>query len=194
MAIARRSYSGEYKIKAIQLVTQKGLTYRKAGLKLGIRESMLRIWQAKWTKGGDDAFPENAKLPTRDASMAKEIEENRRLRKENRNPKKSEGLSRKPYKLRFRFIKTHSDIWPVRLMCKVLLVSNAGFYQWLKRPESDRSRRQKVLLEQIREIHEQSQKQYGRRRVHKGLLDLGIKVSLRTVGELMSKHGIKQKC
>ena len=38
-------------------------------------------------------------------------------------------------------------------MCEVLEVSRSGFYAWLSRTESERSKRHRELLEEIRKIH-----------------------------------------
>ncbi len=141
MTTKRRKFTGDYKKKAIRLVTNKGMSFGEVGEKLGIRETLLRSWKSRWDKLGEDAFPGNGKLSARDAERAKRIAENRRLRRVEGILKKSDGLLCQSFKLRFRFIKSHRKIWPVRLMCKTLEASHSGFYEWLKRPESTRSKR-----------------------------------------------------
>lgn len=91
-----RIYTSEYKLEAVRLVVNKGLSFREASEKLGIRESMLRRWKDKWSKEGDDAFPGNGKLPARDAEMTKLIEENRRLRMERDLLKKATAFFANP--------------------------------------------------------------------------------------------------
>ena len=76
-------------------------------------------------------------------------------------------------------------------MCKELEVSHSGFYEWLKRPESNRSKMQKDLLVRIYEVYEQSRRRYGRRRVYQVLIRSGIKVGQRMVENLMRKHAIR---
>ncbi len=93
--------------------------------------------------------------------------------------------------MRYRFIKAHLGIWPVSLQCLVLMVTRSGYYRWQSGTESVRSRRQKELLEKIREIYVKNRKRYGRRRVYKGLVKAGIRVSQGTVGKLMRNHGIR---
>lgn len=76
-------------------------------------------------------------------------------------------------------------------MCRVLQVSRSGFYAWLERPESNRSKNEKDLLEKIREIHKRNRERYGRRRIYEGLIRSGTKVGKGTVGRIMHKHGIR---
>ena len=42
--------------------------------------------------------------------------------------------------MKFGFIAKHRGIWPMRWMCEALGVSRGGFYAWLTRPRSQRSR------------------------------------------------------
>ena len=42
--------------------------------------------------------------------------------------------------MKFGFIAKHRGIWPADWMCEALGVSRGGFYAWLTRPRSQRSR------------------------------------------------------
>lgn len=42
--------------------------------------------------------------------------------------------------MRYTFIRNHREAFPVTLLCEVLEVGTSGFYAWLQRPESPRSR------------------------------------------------------
>ena len=42
--------------------------------------------------------------------------------------------------MKFSFIAKHRGIWPAAWMCEALGVSRGGFYAWLTRPRSARSR------------------------------------------------------
>jgi putative transposase len=48
--------------------------------------------------------------------------------------------------VKFGFIARHRGIWPVRWMCEALGVSRGGFYAWLTRPRSQRSRTMTSLV------------------------------------------------
>ena len=55
---------------------------------------------------------------------------------------------------------------PVQVACRVLGVSESGFYDCRKRPPSERSIRHALLTGLITEIHAGSHGIYGARRVH----------------------------
>lgn len=59
---------------------------------------------------------------------------------------------------------------PVTVCCRVVGVSEAGFYAWRSRPASTRSIRHAWLTDMIRGIHTTSRGVYGARRVHAELL------------------------
>jgi len=49
----------------------------------------------------------------------------------------------------FQFIRDHREDFPIRLMCRVLEASPSGFYDWLRRPESQRAAEDRTLVEKI---------------------------------------------
>src|SRR3954447_21912393 len=60
MAKSRRTYTREFKIEAVKLVTQQGLSVAEAARSLGIRENQLRTWKQaleKESQDGQQAFP-----------------------------------------------------------------------------------------------------------------------------------------
>jgi len=95
--------------------------------------------------------------------------------------------------VKFAFVKEHRDSWPVVAMCRVLQVSRSGFFAWLKRPASRRSKRQVELIKKIRAAHQQNRELYGSPRVHRALLIDGQSVSRNTVARLMRQEKIRAK-
>ena len=76
---------------------------------------------------------------------------------------------------------------PVQLACRVMGVSESGYYDALSRPPSVRAIRHAWLTDQIREAHAASNGTYGARRVHAELtLGRGLVVSHGAVELLMS--------
>jgi hypothetical protein len=63
--------------------------------------------------------------------------------------------------MRYRAIQEHDRRYPIRLMCRALTVSPAGYYAWRSRPESHRAVSTRTLLSAIRVIHRESRETYG---------------------------------
>jgi putative transposase len=95
--------------------------------------------------------------------------------------------------VKFAFVREHRASWPVVAMCRVLQVSRSGFFAWLKRPASQRSKRQRELVEKIRIAHQENRELYGSPRVHRALLVDGQSVSRNTVAKLMRQEKIRAK-
>jgi transposase InsO family protein len=72
-------------------------------------------------------------------------------------------------------------------------VSPSGYHDWLDRPESERSRKNRALTEKIKHYHFQSNKIYGSPKIHKDLMDEGETCSVKRVARLMKVADIKSK-
>jgi putative transposase len=77
-------------------------------------------------------------------------------------------------------------------MCEALHVSRSGYYAYIKRPESKRSKENRELLKTIKHIHEKSHRIYGSPRITK-ILPPEQKASRGRVARLMQKNGIRSK-
>jgi putative transposase len=95
--------------------------------------------------------------------------------------------------MRYRAIKDHADRFPVRLMCRALKVSAAGYYVWTKRPESKRAKANRALLAQIRALHTESRRTYGSPRISHALIQRGHHVGENRVARLMRENAIRAK-
>src|SRR6266702_249471 len=81
---------------------------------------------------------------------------------------------------------------PVKLACRVLKVSESGYYARRSRPPSVRSVRHAWLTDLIRRAHFDSRGTYGIRRVHAELtLGQGVAVGHQAVELLMHRAGIQ---
>ena len=76
-------------------------------------------------------------------------------------------------------------------MCQLLSVSRSGYYDWLGRPESPRSRRNRELTMLIRQIHLESNGVYGARKIQRELMELGEDIGRHRVARLMRADGLK---
>jgi putative transposase len=81
--------------------------------------------------------------------------------------------------------------YPVALMCRLLKVSDSGFYAWKARGMSARARSDIRLTAQIEAIHRHSQGTYGAPRVHAQLHNDGVQVGCKRVARLMRHTGLR---
>lgn len=95
--------------------------------------------------------------------------------------------------MRYAFIEDHRTTWPIAIQCRVLAVSRSGYYQWRRRPVSERVKRRESLTAQIREFHVGHHASYGSPRVHRELRARGDKVNEKTVAKVMREAGIQAK-
>jgi putative transposase len=95
--------------------------------------------------------------------------------------------------VKFGFIAKHRGIWAVEWMCGALGVSRGGFYAWLRRPPSERSRTDEVLSTKVRASFIGSDRTYGARRVWHDLLAEGVSCGLHRIERLMRQHGLKAR-
>jgi transposase len=76
MATKRRTYSREFKLAAIKLITERDCSVAEAARHLGISVNLLHLWK-KTLQANEHAYPGEGSLPPLE-------EENRRLRAENK--------------------------------------------------------------------------------------------------------------
>jgi len=98
-----------------------------------------------------------------------------------------------PPKGRFAIIKVMvAEGHSIKTSCRVLQVTEAGFYAWRKRPPSVRAIRHAWLTDLITKVHLDARGTYGARRVHAELtLGQGIRVGHNAVEMLMRRAGLQ---
>ena len=98
MSGRRRSFTGDYKQQAVDLVTSSGRSVTSVANELGLRDSVLRRWVEKLAGHAAAAAPGRtatpAALPSADqaSEIARLRQENERLRMERDILKKSIGI------------------------------------------------------------------------------------------------------
>ena len=78
--------------------------------------------------------------------------------------------------MRFALIDAEKAEFPVRTMCRLLDVSESGFFAWQGRPASQRQRDDMIYLAHIRTAFELSNRTYGSPRMHRELVDEGLPI------------------
>ena len=87
----------------------------------------------------------------------------------------------------------YKNRYTVKLMCKVLKISESGYYRWLK--NRDKPSKRQLLPVKIKEILSEhpDNANYGYDRIHKALEICGIKVSRNTVYRAMKEGSLIHK-
>src|SRR5256714_5022069 len=189
----RRKFTREFKLEAVRLIKERGVSYVQASQDLSVHVSQLRDWVKKLSEGPAACFPwprpDEARAARDRAPQARSGEAEGRAR----HPKKSRGLLREGINVKSSFIAKHRGIWAVDWMCEALGVSRGGFYAWLTRPRSRRSRDNDELGAKVRASFLASDRTYGARRVWRDLLAEGLSCGLHRIERLMRLQALKAR-
>ncbi len=93
--------------------------------------------------------------------------------------------------MRFQFIEDHSREFSVVKMCRVLHVSQSGYFKWRKHKTSPQELRRRSIKKLITEIYEDSGNIYGSPKITKELKKKGYNITERTVGIYMQQLGLR---
>ena len=82
MTQRRRQFSREFKVQAVKMVTEQGLSVSEVARDLDVNPNLIRKWKQKLIDEGVEAFPGNGRLSAEQEEIRKLREENRQLRME----------------------------------------------------------------------------------------------------------------
>jgi transposase len=57
MEMQRRKFSREFKLEAVRLIKERGVSVAQAGRDLDVHENVLRKWMRDWAADASHAFP-----------------------------------------------------------------------------------------------------------------------------------------
>jgi transposase len=80
--MARKTYTREFKLQAVRLLTDRGLSVAEAARQLGVGENCLRNWRAAAQQRGESAFPGQGNLSPAEDELRRLRAEVQRLRAE----------------------------------------------------------------------------------------------------------------
>src|SRR4051794_41602411 len=95
--------------------------------------------------------------------------------------------------MRFALIDGAKAEFPVHRLCRVLGVSQSGYFAWRGRPASRRQRDDMVLLAHVRSAFALSNGTYGSPRMTRELQDAGLVVGRRRTVRLMRDIGLRAR-
>ena len=185
----RRAFTKEFKAETVRLVRDSGKSVGAIARELDLTETALREWVRQAEVDAGRGRPGALTTEERE-ELARLRREVRTLRMERDILKKSDGLLREGEPVRFAFIAEEKAAFPVRLLCRTLQVSRAGFYAWQGRPPALRARADERLGLEIAAIHAESRQRYGSPRVHAELADRGCRTSRKRVARLRRARGL----
>lgn len=88
MGEKRKTYDKEFKLSAVKMVLEEGLSVAQVSRDLGINENSLHNWKKKYLEDKENAFPGKGRLKPED-------EELRRLQKELKTVKMERDILKK---------------------------------------------------------------------------------------------------
>lgn len=95
--------------------------------------------------------------------------------------------------MKYQFIEQHKQEFSVVVMCRMLGISESGYYAWRKRPVSQRRQEDARITEELRQGFATHQGRYGSPRLHVELGEQGIRCSRKRVARLMQEAGLCAK-
>lgn len=87
--------------------------------------------------------------------------------------------------MKYQYIEQHRSTFRVRKMCRVLGVSQSGYYRWCRQGQSKRAVENDQLVMKIRQIHQGSRELYGSPRITQELRAQGYHYNEKRIARLM---------
>ncbi len=91
--------------------------------------------------------------------------------------------------MKYAFMQAHREDFELKRMGRVLQVSRSGYYDWARREESKSSQQDRLLLEEIRKIHQQTKEAYGATKTWRALKQSGTACGKHRVARLRRQAG-----
>ncbi|WP_152486783.1 IS3 family transposase [Halopseudomonas pelagia] len=182
-------YTEEFKIEAVKQVADRGHSVAEVAARLGVSAHSLYQWLKRYDKPpaqrqqDDDLQAENRRLKA----------ELKRVSEERDILKKGHRVLRQRVRLRYAFIQSQVDKYPVRRLCKMMTVHPSGYYAWCRNKLSNRAREDQRLLGQIKHSWLESGGVYGYRKIHLDLREAGETCGKHRVARLMRGEGLRSQ-
>ncbi|WP_425537943.1 IS3 family transposase [Myxococcus stipitatus] len=184
-------YPPEFRARIVELA-RAGRTTRSLA-----EEFQVNTTVRNWVRQGevDEGTRQDGLTTDEKQELARLRREVKVLREERDILSKAGGLvrtgRRRDAQEAFRFVSENQAKHAVATLCRVLGVTEAGYYAWKGRPASKRAVEDEQLTESIRGIHRMSDSTYGAPRVRAELAEEHqVKVGMRRVSRLMRAAGL----
>jgi transposase len=67
----RRKFTREFKLEAVRLIRERGVSFAQASQDLSVHESQLRMWVKKFAEDPQQAFPGNGQMKPEHLEIAR---------------------------------------------------------------------------------------------------------------------------
>jgi len=193
----RKFYDREFKVKAVQLGFEIGLT--KGARKLGIRTSFMSRWRQEFLEFGKLSFCGRSS-----SRLNPEQKQFSKLRRKLKHELKESELELEIFKNSVKytcggklticdFIKNHTDKYTVTKMCQVLGIDKTTYDRWKNQEISTVQHRVNLLHKEITSIFFEYNEIYGCSKIAAELQSRGFKIKMSQVSVHMQKLGLVSK-
>ena len=94
-----RTYDREFKLEAVRMASEPGMTAKEVEKRLGIGQGVISRWKRQFARDGEHAFPGKGRLKPEDEELRRLKRENERLRRERDILKKAVAIfSKDPHR------------------------------------------------------------------------------------------------
>ena len=94
--------------------------------------------------------------------------------------------------MKYAWIRVHTTEFPIGAMCRVLNVSQSGYYAWKRRRPSAQQVRREQLSDGIVKFHKACKGVYGYRKIHEDIMEtFENPCCLETVRRIMKRKGLR---
>src|SRR5271170_7863455 len=126
----RRKFTREFKLEAVRLIKERGVSYVQAAEDLGVHQSQLRSWVKAFAGDPEHAFPGQGQMKPEQLEIARLKREVTKLKAE-RNILKKPRPSSRVSRCEVRLHREATRGLACGMVVRGARVSCGGFYAWL---------------------------------------------------------------
>jgi transposase InsO family protein len=90
--------------------------------------------------------------------------------------------------MRFAFIHSEREDYPITVLCRVMQVARSGYHAWVVREECERMRQDRVLAVHVAAAFERSRRTYGSPRIQTELREEGVRIGRARIARIMRER------
>lgn len=188
-------YSEEFRERTCRHILETGKSATSVGEENGVDKNTICRWVRDYRrKNMLPSYEETKKSQNTEKRERSKISAQQKAdygaRRRGRNTKKSPAHLYASTEIKYGFLEAHRSEHKVKKMCKVLRISESGYYRWRNKPVSKKAQEDAELLELIKEIHEENLHTAGAEKIRRALSEKGKSCSVGRIYRIMRENGI----